>query len=271
MIAHDERLAAVFARTRAEGRAALIPYVVAGDPDLETTALVIDAITEAGADVIELGIPYGDPLADGPTIAAAAHRALERGTSIGDALTLARDAHARGSAPILFFTYVNPIVQFGAERFARAAREAGALGAIVPDVPLEELDAFAPALRADGLSLPLLVAPTTPEARAGALARASDGFLYVVSRLGVTGARKEPDIAWIAQALARLRAAVPEKPLAVGFGISTPAHVASVGALADGVIVGSALIDVMAGKRGADAAHAAGTYVRSLRAALPKR
>ncbi|MGB8265057.1 MAG: tryptophan synthase subunit alpha, partial [Candidatus Velthaea sp.] len=155
-------IADVFARARAQGRAALILYLVAGDPDLETTAAVIEAIGEAGADLVELGIPYADPLADGPVIAAAAHRSLERGTKMRDVLALA----AGTKVPLLFFSYVNPIVQYGAERFAREARAAGALGAIVPDVPLEELDAFAPALRAAGLELPLLVAPTTPAGRA---------------------------------------------------------------------------------------------------------
>jgi tryptophan synthase alpha chain len=260
-------IADVFARARAQGRAALILYLVAGDPDLETTAAVIEAIGEAGADLVELGIPYADPLADGPVIAAAAHRSLERGTKMRDVLALA----AGTKVPLLFFSYVNPIVQYGAERFAREARAAGALGAIVPDVPLEELDAFAPALRAAGLELPLLVAPTTPAGRALALARASDGFLYVVSRLGVTGAKREPDTAWIGGALARIRAGVPRQPLAVGFGISTPAHVAAVGALADGVIVGSALVELIAGKSPREAADAAREYVGALRAALPQR
>ena len=269
MIAADDKIAAVIDRCRAENRAALIMYLVAGDPDLQTTALVIDAISRAGADIIELGIPYGDPLADGPTIAAAAQRALEHGTSIDDAVTLAREAHARGSAPILFFTYVNPISQYGPEKFARAAREAGALGAIVPDVPLEEIGEFAPALRAEGLGLPLLVAPTTPNARAQEIAKRSDGFVYVVSRLGVTGARREPDVAWISAAIERLRA-TSGKHLAVGFGISTPDHVRSMAAIADGVIVGSALIDAIAGKSGTDAADAAYSYVATLRPALQR-
>lgn len=260
-------IADVFARARAEGRAALILYLVAGDPDLETTAAVIEAIGEAGADLVELGIPYADPLADGPVIAAAAHRALERGVKMKDVLAIASGTEL----PLLFFSYVNPIVQYGAERFASDARMAGALGAIVPDVPLEELDAFAPALHAAGLELPLLIAPTTPPQRAVALTRASDGFAYVVSRLGVTGARREPDTAWIRGALDRLRAQVPEKPLAVGFGISTPEHVAAVGAIADGVIVGSALVDLIAGKSPRAAAGAARSYVASLRAALPRR
>ena len=185
----------VFARARAERRAALIGYVVAGDPDRETTLAVLDAITEAGVDLIELGIPYGDPLADGPTIAAAGQRALNAGMTLGGALELAAAARARGAAPILFFTYVNPVDRYGAERFARDARAAGAAGAIVPDVPLEELDAFAPPLREQGLAIPLLIAPTTPPERAARIATASSGFVYLVSRLGVTGARREPDVA----------------------------------------------------------------------------
>jgi tryptophan synthase alpha chain len=269
MIAGSE-IEAVFARARAERRAALIPYVVAGDPDRATTLAVLEAITAAGADLIELGIPYGDPLADGPTIAAAGQRALEGGTRMADVLALATQARARGCAPILFFTYVNPVDRYGPERFARDARAAGAIGAIVPDVSLEELDAFAPPLRAAGLAIPLLVAPTTPPARAERIAAASSGFLYLVSRLGVTGARRELDLGWLGGALARLRP-VTVLPLAVGFGISTPAQAAAVGAVADGVIVGSALIDAYAGTSGDEAARRAGAYVASLRAVLPTR
>ena len=263
-------IAEAFARPRAERRAALIAYVVAGDPDRETTLAVIDALTAAGVDLIELGIPYGDPLADGPTIAAAAQRALDGGTRMAGAIALAAEARARGAAPILYFTYLNPIDRYGPERFAREAAASGAVGAIVPDVPLEELSAFGPPLRAAGLAIPLLIAPTTPAERAERIAAASSGFLYLVSRLGVTGARREPDVAWAAASIGRLRA-VTALPVAVGFGISTPAHAAAVGAVADGVIVGSALIDAYAGTRGAEAARRAGAYARGLREALPLR
>jgi tryptophan synthase alpha chain len=261
---------AAFARARAERRAALIGYVVAGDPDLATTLAVLEALTHAGVDLIELGIPYGDPLADGPTIAAAGQRALHAGIKFADSIALVAKARVRGCAPILFFTYVNPVDRYGAERFARDAREAGAVGAIVPDVPLEELDAFAPPLRAAGLAIPQLIAPTTPPDRAARIAAASTGFVYLVSRLGVTGARREPDVAWITGAIARLRPAT-ELPLAVGFGISTPAHVAAIGAVADGVVVGSALVDSYAGFHGDEAARRAGAYAASLRAALPRQ
>ncbi len=263
-------LDAAFERARGERRAALIAYVVAGDPDRATSLEVLAALTRAGVDVIELGIPYGDPLADGPTIAAAGQRALRAGMTFAGALELAAEARAHGSAPIVFFTYLNPVDRYGPERFARDARGAGADGAIVPDVPLEELDAFAPPLRAAGLAIPLLVAPTTPDARAARIAAASTGFVYLVSRLGVTGARREPDVAWASRAVERLRAS-SALPVAVGFGISTAAHVGAIGSVADGIVVGSALIDAYAGKRAADAAHAAGAYAASLRAALPPR
>lgn len=269
MIAAGDRLAGVFARAREERRAALIIYLVAGDPDAATTAAVIDAISPY-VDLIELGIPYGDPLADGPTIAAAGQRALAGGMTLDGALALARGARDRGNAPILFFTYVNPVVQYGAARFAAAAREAGALGAIVPDVPLEEVAAFAPAFRAEGLAIPLLVAPTTPPERAARIAAESDGFVYIVSRLGVTSAGREPDVAWIRSAVDGLRARTA-RPLAVGFGISTPAHVAAIGAVADGVIIGSAFVDATAGRSGAAAATAARDYVAPLRAALDRK
>jgi tryptophan synthase alpha chain len=267
MIAHGDRLAAIFAKTRAEKRAALIPYIMAGDPDEETTALVIDALTAAGADLIELGIPYSDPLADGPTVAAAGQRALEAGTTTESVLRMAAEARARNAAPIQFFTYVNPVSQFGPVAFAKAAAAAGALGAIIPDIPLEEIDEFAPAFAAEGLGLALLVAPTTPAERAARIIARSDGFVYLVSRLGVTGARREPDIRWISQAVAQLRAA-SDKPIGVGFGISTPAHVRALKGIGDGIFVGSALIDAMFGKRGAAAAEAANAYLTSLREAL---
>jgi tryptophan synthase alpha chain len=267
MIAHVDRIAAIFDAPRTQGRAALILYLMAGDPDLATSALVIDAVSAAGADLIELGIPYGDPLADGPTVAAAGQRALGAGATLDATLTLAKTAAEDHAAPIIFFSYVNPISQYGPERFARAAAAAGALGAIVPDVPLEELDEFAPAFRAQGLGIPLLVAPTTPPARAAAIAARTDGFTYLVSRLGVTGTRREPDTAWISGAVERLRTH-STKPIAVGFGISTPEHVRRVGALADGVVVGSAFIDAVAGLRGSAAGDAAFTFVSSLRGAL---
>ncbi|HEV3088371.1 MAG TPA: tryptophan synthase subunit alpha [Candidatus Elarobacter sp.] len=260
----------VFARARGEQRAALIAYIVAGDPDRATTLAVIDAITAAGVDLIELGIPYGDPLGDGPTIAAASQRALVGGMKFGDSLELAAEARARGAAPILFFTYVNPVDRYGAERFARDARAAGAVGAIIPDVPLEELDAFAPPLRAAGLAIPLLIAPTTPPERAARIVAASTGFVYLVSRLGVTGARREPDIAWVAAEIKRLRPATA-LPLAVGFGISTPAHAASVGAVADGIIIGSALVDTYTGVRGAKAARRAAAFATALRRAARRQ
>jgi tryptophan synthase alpha chain len=262
-------IAQVFERARAAGRGALIPYVVAGDPDAATTDAVIDALTASGADLIELGIPFSDPIADGPTIAAAAKRALDHGMTLEKALEIVRRAHERKAAPILFFTYLNPILQYGLERFAQRAHEAGACGAIVPDVPLEESETLARVFASRGLALPMLVAPTTPLERAVRIAQFGSGFTYVVSRLGVTGAKREPDIAWIAERVRRLKERTA-LPVAVGFGISTPEHVRAVGEHADGVIIGSALIDAIGAARGEEAAHAAGAYIASLRGELER-
>jgi tryptophan synthase alpha chain len=209
-------------------------------------------LTEAGADILELGIPYGDPLADGPTIAAAAQRALDGGTTIDDAIALAASAARDGAPPILMFTYFNPVLQYGIARFADALVAGGICGAIVPDVPLEESAAIAAEFGPRGLALPLLVAPTTPPTRAQAIACASGGFVYIVSRLGVTSASKEPDFAWIADRVRTLRA-VTDTPLAIGFGISTAAHVRQACEISDGAVVGSALIDAYAGTRGKEA------------------
>lgn len=229
---------------------------------METTALLLRALAEAGASAIELGIPYGDPLADGATIAAAAVRALGNGAGIAQVLELVR-TNAAGLPPIVLFTYFNPVYQYGIERFARDAAAAGAAGAIVPDVALEEASSLREALEAAGLDMPLLVAPSTPRRRAASIADASRGFVYVVSRLGVTGAGSAPDFAPLRSQVAMLRE-VTGKPLAVGFGISSPAHVHEVRELVDGIIVGSAIIDAYEGVRGEAAARRVREFAESL-------
>jgi len=246
------RVAAAFARAKSAGRGAFIPYVCAGDPDRTTSAAILAALGPAGADIIELGIPYGDPLADGPTIAAAAQRAIDGSMTFEGALALAAQAQRDGAPPILMFTYYNPVLQYGLERFAADLAESGICGAIVPDVPLEESDELRAAFARWNLALPLLIAPTTPAARAEAIAAASSGFIYIVSRLGVTSAAKEPDFAWIAARVEALRK-VTLTPLAVGFGISRAAHVRRTTEIADAAIVGSALIDSYSGVTGTEA------------------
>ncbi|HLY02163.1 MAG TPA: tryptophan synthase subunit alpha [Candidatus Cybelea sp.] len=257
----------VFERARREKRLAFVPYVMAGDPDLETTEAILLALSAAGADVIELGVPYSDPLADGPTIAAAGQRALAGATHLHGVLALAWECRER-CAPIVLFTYYNPVYQFGVEQFAREAAAAGTAGAIVPDVALEESAALRSALAAHGLAMPLLVAPSTPHERAVRIADAATGFVYVVSRLGVTGAGYAPDFAPLRRQLASLRD-VTKKPLAVGFGVSRPKDVRDVGQFADAVVVGSALIDSYAGTRAQEAATRVRDFVAPLIAALP--
>jgi tryptophan synthase alpha chain len=227
---------------------------------------LLDVAAQAGADVIELGVPYGDPLADGPTIAAAAQRALAHGTGVDATLALAAGVRRNGGPPVLLFTYVNPVLQYGVERFAEALLRADVAGAIVPDVPIEEMGEFRAVFGPRGLALPLLIAPSTPPARALALAEASDGFVYVVSRLGVTGARREPDFAWIGERVAMLRAHL-DGPIAIGFGIATGAHVRRAVELADAAVVGSALIDAYAGTSSAEAAARLGVLLDELDAA----
>ncbi len=266
----NARIADAFARAKAEGRGALVPYLCAGDPDRATSAAMVAAMGPAGADIVELGIPYGDPLADGPTIAAAAQRALDCGTTIDDALAIATQAVRDGAPPILMFTYYNPVLQFGLDRFARALVDGGICGAIVPDVPLEEIDDLRAAFAPRGLALPLLVAPTTPTERAQTIAAASDGFTYIVSRLGVTSAAKGPDFAWIADRVASLRER-SAAPLAIGFGISTADHVRQACTIADGAIVGSALIDAYAGTTGAEAVERARAFICDLRTGSVRR
>lgn len=254
---------ALFERARNARRCAFIPYVMAGDPDLDTTERVLDALTAAGADAIELGIPYGDPLADGPTITAAAQRALDRGTSIGDVLGAIERHKARAGAPIILFTYFNPVYQYGIDAFARDASQAGASAAIVPDIPLEEGLELSATLTTYGLDMPLLVAPSTTADRARRIASQASGFIYVVSRLGVTGSAARPSSSRLRAQIAMLRG-MTDLPLAVGFGVSAPEHVREVATLADGIIVGSALIDAFAGSRGGDAAARVRSFVDPL-------
>jgi tryptophan synthase alpha chain len=260
-----EKLAAAFERAKRARRVAFIPYVMAGDPDLTTTQSILEALTAAGADIIELGVPYSDPLADGPTIACAGARALANGTCLSSVLALIRRCSAN-CAPLLLFTYFNPVYQFGIDRFASEGADAGAAGAIVPDCALEESEAMRVALQAQGLEMPLLVAPSTPPQRAQRVAAAATGFVYVVSRLGVTGAGSAPSLAPLGSQIATLRE-LTTKPLAVGFGLCDAQGVREIGALADGVVVGSALIDAYCGYRGDDAARVAAAFVAPLIAA----
>ena len=244
------------------GRLAFIPYVMAGDADLDTTRAILKALARHGAGAIEIGIPYSDPLADGPSIAAAGARALANGVTLQKVLALVGETHG-SLPPLILFTYYNLVYQLGTQQFAAAAAAAGAAGVIVPDLSLEEIEPLRLALGAHAIDVPLLVSPSTPPDRAARIAEQSGGFVYVVSRLGVTGAADTPDIEALRAQIAVLRAAT-KKPLAVGFGVSTREQVDAVRGLADGVIVGSALIDAYVGASGEDAARLVGEFVDAL-------
>lgn len=254
-----------FERARAEGRAALVTYVMAGDPSLDATVALVPRLVEAGADVVELGLPFSDPMADGPVIQAAATRALAAGTTTKRALEAAKriTAAVGDKAAILSMGYVNPLLAYGEERFAADAASAGLVGAIVPDVPSDEAVGLASTLRARGVAYVPLIAPTTPPERMRAIAQSADGFVYYVSVTGVTGGRTALP-ADLAERVGLAREAVAPAPLAVGFGISTPEQAREIGRLADGVVVGSAIVRTLH-ERGADAAV---ELVRGLAAAL---
>jgi tryptophan synthase alpha chain len=262
----EERVAIAFERAKDEGRAALMPYMMGGFPDRETSLAVAGAYADAGADVIELGIPFSDPLADGPTIHAAATAALEAGANVGAALEICAEVAER--LPVVLMVYANMVLAHGgAETFAARAVEAGAAGAIVPDLPLGEGEEIREAFAAAGLALVPLVAPTTPAGRLGRICAAARGFVYVVSSVGTTGERDElpGDLADLVAAAK----AESEVPVAVGFGIGTPAQAAQVGRIADGVIIGSRLVRA-AGEAGSPraAAEAVAEFLRETRVAL---
>lgn len=251
------RLSDAFAKARAEGRTALVCYAMGGDGD---TAALLQALDGAGADVIELGLPFSDPIADGPVVQAAATRALAARTTLRD--LLATVSRLRLRAPLVAMGYMNPIESMGSRAFARALREAGLCGAIVPDLPLEEADPVRQDLAAEGLDLVSLVAPTTSRERAAQIARAARGFLYYVSVTGVTGARTALPSDLEAR-LAELRSLSPV-PVAVGFGISRPDQAATLKGKVDGVVVGSALVSL----HHDHGIQATADLVRSLRSAL---
>ena len=258
-----------FSQLQQQGRCALMPFLMAGDPDLSSTRSSLLALQAAGADMIELGIPYSDPLADGPVIQAAASRALRSATTPGRVLEMLTNLKGELQIPVILFTYSNPLLNRGMEAFCRDAAAAGAAGLVVPDLPLEEAEKLSAIAAEQALDLVLLVAPTTPSDRMQRIAAASRGFTYLVSVTGVTGVRTnlESRVAGLVQ---QLKGMGPT-PVAVGFGISGPEQARQVRDWgADGAIVGSALVKVMAEAhcQQGDVAAAAGRFCGQLRAAL---
>jgi len=261
------RLGQTFSGLRRRGERALIPYFTAGDPSLAVTRALLREAARRGADVIELGIPFSDPLADGPVIQRASQRALATGVTLPQILELVREARGEVPVPIVLLTYYNPIHAFGLKAFAHAAVEAGVDGVIIADLPPEEAGPFAIEARAAGLDLVHLVAPTSPPERMRLIARRSRGFIYVVSLTGVTGARATLP-ADLIEHLRQLRT-VTTKPICVGFGISTPEQVAAVAAYADGVIVGSAIVSLVEAHAGSDRlVPEVGAFIAALKAPL---
>lgn len=238
------RIEATFTDLRHQGRKALIPFITAGDPDLAATETLIHTLVEAGADLIELGFPFSDPMADGPTIQAASERALAAGATLPGILELVLRVRRHTNVPIVLMGYYNPVLHYGPERFARDAAAAGVDGLLLVDLPPEEAGEIHGFLRNADIRLITLVAPTTPPERMARLAGEGEGYLYYVSMTGVTGAR-QVDPAAIEEAVAGLRGVSPV-PVAVGFGISAPADAAAVGRFADAVVVGSALVKIIA-------------------------
>jgi tryptophan synthase alpha chain len=234
------RIGERFARSRKEGRTAFVAYLTAGDPSLERTVAAAQELDAAGVDVLELGVPFSDPLADGPVIQRASERALRRGTTLARVLDTVRAIRRKSELPLLLFSYLNPILQYGVDRLTAEGREAGLDGVLVTDLPPEEADGWLTAARKAGLDTVFLAAPTSPDERLRRVAEASRGFVYAISRTGVTGERTalSDDARPLVERLKRHT----KEPVAIGFGISTPEQFKSAGEVADGVVVGSALV-----------------------------
>ncbi len=243
---------------------AFIAFITAGDPDLETTEKVVQAAVDNGADLIELGIPFSDPTAEGPVIMEADNAALKAGTTTDKVFELTAKLRQTVTVPMVYMTYANVVFSYGAEKFARKAAEAGIDGIILPDVPYEEKEEFDAVFSAVGIELISMIAPTS-ENRIAMIAREAKGFIYMVSSLGVTGTRSE--ITTDIGAMTKLVKENTSVPCAVGFGISTPEQAAQMAALSDGAIVGSAIIKIIA-EHGREAAGPVGEYVKSMAAAV---
>jgi tryptophan synthase alpha chain len=260
------RIPEAFAALRRLGRAGLVPYVTAGDPDLTVTRDCLLALAESGADLIELGVPFSDPMADGPVLQRSAERALATGTTLRRVLELVTEVRGEIAQPIVLFGYYNPVFRYGTEAFARDAAAAGIDGVLCVDLPPEEAGELHGAVRRYDIDLILLLAPTTPRARVQQICRMASGFLYFVSVLGVTGARDELP-SELPELVERVRAAT-DLPIGVGFGVQTPEQAAWVAGFADAVIVGSALAKIIEMAPSAEVAARAASFVAELAAAM---
>jgi tryptophan synthase alpha chain len=264
--ANSTRISKRFAELRAAGELGIVAYITAGDPSLDATHKFVLAIADAGADVIELGVPFSDPLADGPTIQRASERALRSGTTLNGVLDLVRRIRKSSEVPLVLFSYYNPILQMGLEKFAASAAQAGADGVLVTDLTPEESEEYRRILHAHQLDAIFLAAPTSSDERLKKISACSTGFLYIISRTGVTGAKDSlPDEL---PALLRRAHRFTDLPIAVGFGISLPGHVSVLGGLADAAVVGSALVGEIEKASSPDAAVSAlGERVQKLKEA----
>ena len=261
------RIEQAFTRLHDERRGGMVTYVTAGDPDAGTSAKILAALATGGADILEVGVPFSDPLADGPVIQRATERALSAGTTLRGVLAMIEGVRASIAAPIVVFSYANPLLRMGEAAFARQAASAGVDGVLALDLPIEEAGGFRETLRSAALDTIFLLSPTTTDARIERAAELGRGFLYGISRLGVTGARDQ--VASGAAALAARIRARTSMPIALGFGISRPEHVAEVGRYADAAVVGSALVSVIAEHNGApDLIARVEEYVRWLRSTI---
>ena len=258
------RIGEIFERLRADGRTGLVTFVTAGDPDMERSAAILETLDRAGADVLEVGVPFSDPLADGPVIQRASERALAAGATLASCLDLVGRVRPRIAAGVVLFSYANPILAMGLDTFVRRAADAGVDGVLVLDLPIEEADELRDALAPAGIDPIFLLSPTTTDQRLRRAAALGQGFLYGISRLGVTGARDA--VADGARALAARIRAVTTLPIALGFGISRPEHVTEVGRWADAAVVGSGLVDTIArASDGPDLEAVVDGYVRWLK------
>lgn len=239
----ETRIAALFDRLKREGRKGFIAFLTAGDPHPDRTASLVEALERGGADLVELGVPFSDPIADGPVIQRAGYRALEAGTTLRRVLDIAREIRSRSEIPLLLFTYLNPVMRFGFEQLAQTARAAGIDGCLLTDASVEEASSYVAGMRAAGLDTVFLAAPTSTQRRLKLVAEYSTGFVYLVSRTGVTGERDSLSSA--VEPLVQAMRAQTSLPLALGFGISRPEHVAEAGKLTDAVVVGSAIVHLI--------------------------